>query len=77
MCSMDFWTQFTSGGVKESSTSISLISHFILSQVLLHERDNEHPNLLKLLFMLIGFVNPDSLIFVQSDALFHRPSSEI
>lgn len=35
--------------------SILLYGFMKMFQVLLHERDNEHPNLLKLLVMLIGF----------------------
>lgn len=35
-------------------------------QVLLHERDNEHPNLLKLAFMLIGFALIGGLRFFDS-----------
>ncbi len=30
-------------------------SNLHIFQVLLHERDNEHPNLLKLLVIIIGF----------------------
>ncbi|KAL3997911.1 ZIP Zinc transporter family protein [Acanthocheilonema viteae] len=41
-------------------------------EVLLHERDNEHPNLLKLIFMLIGFALIGGLRFF--DTHFHEHS---
>ncbi|VDP11463.1 unnamed protein product [Onchocerca flexuosa] len=43
--------------------------------VLLHERDNEHPNLLKLIFMLIGFALIGGLRFFDSHSHEHSHGS--
>ncbi|KHN71288.1 hypothetical protein Tcan_02395 [Toxocara canis] len=38
----------------------------IVIKVLLHERDNEHPNLLKLSFMIVGFALIGALRLLDS-----------
>ncbi|MCP9261047.1 Zinc transporter ZIP3 [Dirofilaria immitis] len=43
--------------------------------VLLHERDNEHPNLLKLMFMLIGFTLIGGLRFFDNHSHEHSHGS--
>ncbi|VIO96664.1 Uncharacterized protein BM_BM4439 [Brugia malayi] len=44
-------------------------------EVLLHERDNEHPNLLKLIFMLIGFALIGGLRFFDNHSHEHFDGS--
>ncbi|KAM3721311.1 Zinc transporter ZIP1 [Dirofilaria immitis] len=44
-------------------------------EVLLHERDNEHPNLLKLMFMLIGFTLIGGLRFFDNHSHEHSHGS--
>uniref|UniRef100_A0A183EKQ0 Zinc transporter ZIP3 n=1 Tax=Gongylonema pulchrum TaxID=637853 RepID=A0A183EKQ0_9BILA len=70
-----------SHGVRSITFVLAISFHAVIEglafgvQVLLHERDNEHPNLLKLIFMLTGFALIGGLRFFDEHSHEHSYGS--